>query len=125
MASGTSTGSNTGDTLKDSGAVWPVNAYVNGSVQITAGAGQGQVRTIKTNTGTALTLNEPWASIPDSTSQYSIFEGKALKNKVANVRAEGLSSLNPDFIYAHPGSDGTEFAHMSVESLESGSLLQD
>jgi hypothetical protein len=125
VASGTSTGSNTGNTLKDSGAVWPVNAYVNGSVQITAGAGQGQVRTIKTNTGTALTLNEPWASIPDNTSQYSIFEGKALKNKVANVRAEGLSSLNPDFIYAHPGSDGTEFAHMSVESLGSGSLLQD
>ena len=122
---GTSTGSNGAITLIDTGAGWTASAFVNGAVQITAGTGQGQVRTIKTNTSTTLTLNEPWATTPDATSQYAIYEGKALKNKFVNVRAEGLSTLNPDFIYAFPGSDSSEFTHVSAESLGSGELVQD
>ena len=123
---GTSTGSNTGTTLNDTGAAWASSAFVNGAVQITAGTGQGQVRTIRTNTGTVLTLNEPWTStIPDATSEYAIYEGKALKNKFINIRGEGLDSENPDFIYAFPGSDGTEVMQVSVESLGAGELVKD
>lgn len=126
VATGTSTGSNTGTTLADTGASWAAGAFINGAVQITAGPGQGQVRTIRTNTGTVLTLNEPWTgTIPDATSQYAIYEGKALKNKFINVRAEGLDSENPDFIYAFPGSDGTEVMQVSVESLGTGELVKD
>lgn len=122
---GTSTGSNGAITLIDTRAMWTASAFVNGAVQITAGTGQGQVRTIKTNTSTTLTLNEPWATTPDATSQYAIYEGKALKNKFVNVRAEGLSTLNPDFIYAFPGSDSSEFTHVTAESLGSGKIVQD
>jgi len=125
VSSGTSSGSNGSITLKDTSKSWASNAYINGAVQITGGAGQGQVRIIKTNTSNQLNLYEPWASIPDATSQYSIFEAKCSKNKFVNVRAEGLDSLNPDFIYAFPGSDFSEFSQMSVESLGSGKQVID
>jgi hypothetical protein len=125
VSTGTSTGANTETTLVDTGKSFTTNAFVNGAVQITGGAGQGQVRIIKTNTATTLTLQESWASIPDATSQYSIFPLTASKNKFVNLRAEGLDSRNPDFIYAHPGSDGSEFSQMSVESLGSGKRLID
>lgn len=125
VSSGTSTGSNTENTFKDTGKSWATNAFVNGAVQITAGPGQGQVRQIRTNTSNTLTIYDSWASIPDATSQYAIYEGKALKNKFVNLRAEGLDSLNPDFIYAFPGANYNEFSQMSVESLGSGKQVVD
>jgi len=125
VSSGTSTGSNTENTLADTGKAWTINAYINGAVQITAGTGQGQVRTIRINSATSLTIYDSWATIPDATSQYSIYEGKALKNKFVNLRAEGLDSLNPDFIYAHPAANYNEFSQMSVESLGSGRQVVD
>ena len=125
VSSGTSTGSNTENTFKDTSKTWTTNAYINGAVQISAGTGQGQVRTIRINNANTLTIYDSWATIPDATSQYSIYEGKALKNKFVNTRAEGLDSLNPDFIYAHPAANYNEFSQMSVESLGSGRQVVD
>jgi len=124
-STGTSTGSNAENTLIDTGQSWVTNEYINGAVQITSGTGSGQTRIIKTHTNTTLTLQEPWADIPDATSQYAIFPLTASKNKFVNLRGEGLYSQNPDFIYAFPGADGNEFAHMSVESLGTGKRLFD
>lgn len=83
------------------------------------------MRIIRVNSATELTLKDPWATIPDATSEYSIFPITASKNKFTNLRAEGLESQNPDFIYAFPGADGNEFSQMSIESLGTGKRLID
>ena len=69
---GTSTGTNTTTTLNNTGKAWPTNAYANAQVRITGGTGNGQVRTIASNTATALTVSAAWTVTPDATSTYSI-----------------------------------------------------
>lgn len=70
--SGTSTGSNTSTTLRDTGKNWTVNAFVDKVVIITAGTGAGQIRKISSNTATELTISAAWTTTPDGTSQYVI-----------------------------------------------------
>lgn len=118
---GTSSGSNTAITLKDSTKSWTANAFVNGAVQITAGIGAGQIRRVGTNTATELTLAWPWATIPDATSQYSVFELRTSDNKFVNIRQEGLASSN--FVFAWPDSANTEITQTSVQSA--GGYLDD
>ena len=69
---GTSTGSNTTTTLNNTGKSWPVNAYTNYQVRITGGTGIGQIRTIASNTATALTVSVAWTVTPDATSVYAV-----------------------------------------------------
>ena len=69
---GTSTGSNTFNTLIDSTKTWTVDQYANYGVRILAGAGAGQVRQILSNTSTTLTVYNGWNVLPDSTSIYVI-----------------------------------------------------
>jgi hypothetical protein len=58
--------------LTDSTKAWATNRWANYAVRIIAGTGIGQVQTIASNTGTALTVMRPWVTNPDSTSQYTI-----------------------------------------------------
>lgn len=125
VATGTSSGSNNAFALKDTTKSWTTNQFVNGAVQITGGAGAGQIRRIGTNSATQLNVTEPWARIPDATSQYSVFELRSADNKFINVRQEGASSLAPDFIYAFPDSANTEVSQTSVQSLGAGKYLID
>lgn len=72
-ATGTATaGAST--TITDSGKSWSTNEHAGRSVIITAGTGSGQYRRISSNTGTALTVTEAWATTPDNTSQYKIMD---------------------------------------------------
>lgn len=121
VATGTSSGSNTSITLEDSTKSWTTNQFVNGAVQITGGAGSGQIRRIASNTSTQITLNWPWATIPDATSQYAVFNLRSADNKFVNVRQEGLNTSN--FIFAWPDSANTEVTHTSVQS--NGGYLDD
>jgi hypothetical protein len=118
---GTSSGSNTATTLKDTTQTWATNAYIGGGVQITGGVGAGQIRRIATNTATELSLQFPWATIPDATSQYSVFEAKSNDNKFVNIRQEGDGTA--DFIFAWPDSANTEVTQTSVQSV--GGYLND
>ncbi len=59
-------------TLTDTAKAWSVNAYANKAVNITAGTGAGQTRTIVSNTATQLTADTPWVTQPDATSVYAI-----------------------------------------------------
>lgn len=71
FATGTATaGAST--TLTNSGKSWSTNMWANYQVRITGGTGKGQIRTIASNTGTALTVSAAWTVNPDSTSVYSI-----------------------------------------------------
>ena len=72
LISGTSTGTNTTTTLNDTGKAWTVNALSNLQVRITGGTGAGQVRTIASNTATALTVGTAWTVTPDATSTYAV-----------------------------------------------------
>lgn len=72
FASSTSTGSNTTTTLNNTGKAWGTNMWANYQLRITAGTGIGQIRTIASNTSTALTVSAAWTVTPDATSVYSI-----------------------------------------------------
>lgn len=122
---GTSTGSNTAITLANSGESWTTNQWSNGAVMITGGTGNGQTRVIANNTNTTLTVREPWAIVPDNTSTYSLYYSKASSNQIIGFRAEGLSSLNPDFIIAKPGADKNKVIGATVDSLGSGIYVRD
>jgi hypothetical protein len=60
--------------LTNSGKAWAVNQWTNSQVRIAAGTGAGQIRTIASNTATAVTPATNFTIAPDATSQYS-FEG--------------------------------------------------
>lgn len=59
-------------TLTDAAKTWTANVQANRAVTITGGTGAGQSRRIVSNTGTALTVESPWATQPDATSVYRI-----------------------------------------------------
>jgi hypothetical protein len=71
FATGTTT-SATSTTLVNSAKTWTVNQWVNYQVRISGGTGIGQVRTIASNTATALTVSVAWTTTPDGTSTYVI-----------------------------------------------------
>lgn len=71
FASGTATGG-TSTTLANAAKAWATNQWANAQVKIVAGTGLGQIRTIASNTGTALTVSAAWTTTPDATSQYHI-----------------------------------------------------
>jgi hypothetical protein len=118
---GTSSGSNTAITLNDTTKSWGANQFVNGAVQITGGVGAGQIRRIATNTATQIQLDWPWATIPNATSQYSLFNLRSTDNKFVNIRQEGLGSSV--FAFAWPDSANTEITQVSVQST--GGYLDD
>jgi hypothetical protein len=95
FATGTAT-SATGTTLSNSAKTWTTNQWANSQVRITAGTGQGQIRTVASNTGTTLTVSAAWTTTPDATSQYSI---------------EG----NDDFLY-YLGSNAVTMYRYSISS---------
>lgn len=70
FATGTATGG-TATTLSNSAKAWATNQWANSQVRIVSGTGAGQIRSITSNTGTALTV-PAWTTTPDATSVYSI-----------------------------------------------------
>ncbi len=58
--------------LTDTESSWPTTGIVNTSIGIVAGTGKGQRRRIVAVSGTTLTVDSPWAILPDATSLYQI-----------------------------------------------------
>lgn len=71
------TTSATATTIVDTTALWSVNQWQYGTVQIVGGAGLGQVRVIASNTATELTVTSAWTTTPDTTSKFTIRFGVA------------------------------------------------
>jgi hypothetical protein len=71
FATGTATAGGA-STLTNSAKTWTTNQWTNYQVRIVSGTGAGQIRTIASNTGTALTTSAAWTTAPDATSVYSI-----------------------------------------------------
>ena len=60
------------NTLSDKTKKWTPNSYASFPLWISRGTGEGQVRTILSNTHNMLTLDKPFEIKPDKTSQYVI-----------------------------------------------------
>jgi len=102
---GTAT-SGAASTLTDSTKSWTTNEWANFAVRIVAGTGIGQVRTISSNTSTALTIIGTWTTNPDSTSVYQL---------------QG----DPDKIYANLGGTPAILIHNIDAAMSSWGKLQD
>ena len=107
--------------FNDTTQSWSIGQFNGGAVQITGGTGSGQIRRIATNNATQLELNWPWGTIPDATSQYSVYNLRSSDNKFVNIRQEGSSTSN--FVFAWPDSANTEITQTSVQSA--GDYLDD
>jgi hypothetical protein len=59
-------------TLTDSGKAWTTNQHRDARVNIVSGTGHGQSGIVASNTATQLTMETPWATVPDVTSVYTI-----------------------------------------------------
>lgn len=67
------TASSTGTTLTASGSPgWATNAYAGMQVEVVSGTGQGQVRTIQSNTASQLTVTQAWGTNPVSPAPFVI-----------------------------------------------------
>jgi hypothetical protein len=95
FATGTATAGGA-STLTNSAKTWTVNQWTNYQVRIVSGTGAGQIRTIASNTATALTTSAAWTTAPDATSVYNI---------------EG----NDDFIY-YMGSNAVTLYRYSISA---------
>jgi hypothetical protein len=95
FATGTATAGGA-STLTNSAKTWTTNQWANSQVRIVSGTGAGQIRTIASNTGTALTTSVAWTTAPDATSVYSI---------------EG----NDDFVY-YMGSNAVTLFRYSISA---------
>lgn len=59
-------------TLTNSAKSWTSNQWTNYQIRIISGLGIGQIRTIASNTSTAITTSAAWTTTPDTTSVYVI-----------------------------------------------------
>jgi hypothetical protein len=71
FATGTATAGGA-STITNSAKTWTTNQWTSYQIRITSGTGIGQIRTIASNTGTAITVSAAWTTQPDATSQYAI-----------------------------------------------------
>jgi hypothetical protein len=76
LISGTSSGNNSVTVFNDTSKTWVTNEFANKVIMITFGTGQGLIKKIGSNTGTALTLADGWSfeALADAASQYIICE---------------------------------------------------
>jgi hypothetical protein len=58
--------------IEDLSQDWKINEWTNYQVRILSGKGEGQRRTIVSNTASAITVSNAWTITPDSTSVYSL-----------------------------------------------------
>lgn len=110
----------TNATATDTGATWGTNIYINGAIRITGGTGSGQYRRIIANSGTVITLDFNWATVPDATSTYEIYPATAVENDILSPRIEGSASFNPHGLRLEASAHANRFNGGVVASLGSG-----
>ena len=91
----------TSTTITDSSRSFAANGLVGQTVLILAGTGQGQLRTVVSNTATQITISNGtdglgWATTPDATSQYQLVAGPAwiVDSSVIHVSATNSYQLS-------------------------------
>jgi len=59
-------------TLVDKTKNWKKDAYLGFPIWISRGLGEGQTRSVISNTKSTLNIDKPWEILPNSTSQYVV-----------------------------------------------------
>jgi hypothetical protein len=89
-------------TLTDSSKAWVANQWNDFEVRILSGTGAGQVRTVASNSSTALTVSPAWATAPNNTSYYALRQrsvaiesaGEYIQGRVGPGGASGCNQLS-------------------------------
>ena len=107
-------------TLTDTGAgqyggTFPDFSGGDWKLRIVRGLGQGQVRTVSSNTGTVVTVTEAFDITPDTTSEYVVYGG----NRWKEITGHGLSWVSSKPAYANgiiyfPQGDTTNIRIMQI-----------
>lgn len=99
LESGQSTGSNSVRTLNDIQQDWLPFEWSGHTLKITGGVGEGQVRSITTNTSSLLRISSDWDTTPDNTSTYAILPLPILDSGKASARTteDKLADLSQDW----------------------------
>jgi len=105
-------------TLVHAGAGWTINAYVHAGVKIVGGAGAGQTNTVKTNTADTLTMERPFLTTPDNTSQFEVYLWKAGGQIFNGVRVEGSGTDTGVLFCAGSGFNSVMNAFISSVAAE-------
>jgi DNA-binding beta-propeller fold protein YncE len=100
--SGTSSGANTTTTLNDTTKSFTVDQFAGFTVDITGGSGQGQSRTITTNTATQLTVSPPWTTTPTNSSTYQI---RPSLNPTGTISGAATTLSSPNGIFVDVNAD--------------------
>ena len=70
--------------LNDTAKSWSPDVLVTYQVYITSGTGAGQLRTVRTNTATKITITTTWTTNPDTTSTYVITQVLSSADKLVH-----------------------------------------
>lgn len=81
-------------TIGDTGESWIPNEFAGMIMAITGGTGAGQTRRVVSNTSNTLTVNPPFSTIPDITSDFEV-DPEALYGTTTSVRAIGITGEAP------------------------------
>ncbi len=80
-----------GTTLTDKTQTWQKNSYAGFPVWISRGKGEGQVRTVLSNTRNAIVIDKPWNIRPNRFSQYVLSRNiHGEKKAVGNILPQEL-----------------------------------
>lgn len=78
--------------LTDKKQKWQINDYAGFPIWISRGTGEGQVRTVTSNTSNTVVIDLPWDTKPNKTSQYvisrNIHEPQILNNELPEIEAK-------------------------------------
>lgn len=83
------------NTIGNSGASWTPSNYMDDLVFITDGTGEGQLRRIKDNTATTVTVYHDFETTPSSDSKFIIFSSAITPNGVPKqITTSGISPFS-------------------------------
>lgn len=87
--------SGTSTTLVNSTKSYEPNSLTGAFIIISEGTGKDQQREIASNTATTITVNTPWTTIPDSTSEYRIVGNPQIVERLNDLKG-ALESVGTD-----------------------------
>lgn len=81
------------NTIGDTQAEWVPDSHVGETVRIYAGTGAGQVRNIVNNTADTITIDTPWVTMPDRTSDFIVPQPGS---PWGNITDDDVAAFNAD-----------------------------
>lgn len=110
-------------TIGKTGLTMTVNEHADRLAIITAGTGKGQVRRVRSNTATTLTLYQSWKTTPDATSKFKVVTASAGMPKLLFTLTSALDQATADIFTAR--TIGKTTLAMTVDEHKSEGPIAD